>query len=78
KQCENVSCQSVTSSAPFVSEQVHEANSIKFHSQLVSKLKQQIDDLTDMSGSDTTKKIRYYHDRVDFHGDILMKPPGAT
>ncbi|CAF3081361.1 unnamed protein product [Rotaria socialis] len=77
KQCENVSCQSVTSSAPFVSEQVHEANPIKFHSQLVSKLKRQIDDLTDMSGSDTTKTIRYYHDRVDFHGDILMKPPGA-
>jgi hypothetical protein len=24
-----------------------------------------------------TKQIRYYHDRIDFHGDILLKPTSA-
>ncbi len=28
--------------------------------------------------NDHSRQIRYYHDRVDFHGEILMKPPAAT
>ena len=27
--------------------------------------------------NDNTRQIRYYHDRIDFRGDILMKPPAA-
>jgi hypothetical protein len=29
------------------------------------------------NGNDTTRQIRYYHDRIDFHGEILMKPPAG-
>jgi hypothetical protein len=29
------------------------------------------------NGNDTSRQIRYYHDRIDFHGEILMKPPAA-
>jgi hypothetical protein len=25
----------------------------------------------------TTRQIRYFQDRIDFHGEILMKPQGA-
>ncbi|CAF1207211.1 unnamed protein product [Adineta ricciae] len=28
-------------------------------------------------GSDSARQIRYYQDRIDFHGDILMKPKAA-
>ena len=27
--------------------------------------------------NDSTRQIRYYHDRIDFHGEILLKPPAA-
>ncbi len=29
------------------------------------------------NSNDNTRQIRYYHDRIDFRGEILMKPPGA-
>jgi hypothetical protein len=27
--------------------------------------------------NDNTRQIRYYQDRIDFHGEILMKPQAA-
>jgi hypothetical protein len=60
----------------------------KIRSQLLSRIKQQPNDVTntgdnndDLDGNslanDNTRQIRYYHDRIDFRGDILMKPPAA-
>jgi len=60
----------------------------KIRSQLLSRMKQQPNDVTntgdnnnDLDGNslanDNTRQIRYYHDRIDFRGDILMKPPAA-
>jgi hypothetical protein len=57
----------------------------KSRSQLISRAKQQPNDVTntDLHGdannalSDTSRQIRYYNDRIDFRGDILLKPPAA-
>ena len=60
----------------------------KIRTQLLSRMKQQPNDVTntginnnDLDGNnlanDSTRQIRYYHDRIDFRGDILMKPPAA-
>jgi hypothetical protein len=62
----------------------------KIRSQLLSRLKQQPNDVTNTGGNnnnndldgnnlanDSSRQIRYYHDRIDFRGDILMKPPAA-
>jgi hypothetical protein len=60
----------------------------KIRSQLLSRIKHQSnavrnpdennDDLHGNSlANDNTRQIRYYHDRIDFRGDILMKPPAA-
>lgn len=66
----------------------HETIPHKIRSQLLSRIKQQPNDVTntgdnndDLDGNslanDNTRQIRYYHDRIDFRGDILMKPPAA-
>ena len=66
----------------------HETIPSKIRSQLLSRMKQQPngntntgemnDDLDRNSlTNDNTRQIRYYHDRIDFRGDILMKPPAA-
>ncbi|CAF2932342.1 unnamed protein product [Rotaria sp. Silwood2] len=60
----------------------------KIRSQLSTRMKHQPNDVTntgetnrDLDGNslvnDNTRQIRYYHDRIDFRGDILMKPPAA-
>jgi hypothetical protein len=60
----------------------------KIRSQLLSRMKQQPNDVTNTGentddltrnnlANDNTRQIRYYHDRIDFRGDILMKPPAA-
>jgi hypothetical protein len=60
----------------------------KIRSQLLSRIKQQPNDVTNTGdnnedlevnnlANDNTRQIRYYHDRIDFRGDILMKPPAA-
>ncbi|CAF0721228.1 unnamed protein product [Adineta steineri] len=60
----------------------------KIRSQLLSRIKQQPNDVTNTNENnddlnrnnlthDNTRQIRYYHDRIDFRGDILMKPPAA-
>lgn len=64
----------------------------KIRSQLQARIKQQqqqqsnhainVDDNNDEMdvnslANDNTRQIRYYHDRIDFRGDILMKPPAA-
>ena len=60
----------------------------KIRSQLLTRVKQQPNDVTNTNdnhqdldatnvNSDNTRQIRYYHDRIDFRGDILMKPPAA-
>lgn len=61
----------------------------KIRTQLLSRIKQHQpndvtntgDDNDDSDGNslanDNTRQIRYYHDRIDFRGDILMKPPAA-
>ena len=69
-------------------QQTNETLPNKIRSQLLSRIKQQPNDVTntdnnhqDLDGNsptnDNTRQIRYYHDRIDFRGDILMKPPGA-
>ena len=90
----------ITSSSPSTSPQssssvlsklspyTHEAIPFKIRSQLLSRIKQQPNDVTNTSENnqhpdgdglvnDQTRQIRYYHDRIDFRGDILLKPPGA-
>ena len=64
-------------------------NPSKIRSHLLSRIKQQqldhainADDNNDEMdvnslANDNTRQIRYYHDRIDFRGDILMKPPAA-
>lgn len=65
-----------------------EGLSCKIRSQLLSRMKQHPNDVTNTvvkdvhadgyNGSgDMTRQIRYYHDRIDFRGDILLKPPAA-
>jgi hypothetical protein len=60
----------------------------KIRSQLLSRIKQQPNDVTNTGANnedldannlanDNSRQIRYYHDRIDFRGDILMKPPAA-
>ncbi|CAF4767747.1 unnamed protein product, partial [Rotaria sp. Silwood1] len=60
----------------------------KVRSHLSTRMKHQPNDVTntgennhDLDGTslanDNTRQIRYYHDRIDFRGDILMKPPAA-
>lgn len=60
----------------------------KIRSQLLTRAKQQPNDVTNINDNhqdsdgnsltnDSTRQIRYYHDRIDFRGDILMKPPAA-
>ncbi|CAF1195999.1 unnamed protein product [Rotaria sordida] len=60
----------------------------KIRSQLSTRMKHQPNDVTntgennhDLDGNslanDNTRQIRYFHDRIDFRGDILMKPPAA-
>lgn len=61
----------------------------KIRSQLLSRIKQQQSDHAinandnndemdvNSLANDNTRQIRYYHDRIDFRGDILMKPPAA-
>lgn len=66
-----------TSSPPSISEQPIEHRPVKFRSHVSTHMEQQSNDLVDMNENDSTKKVRYYQDRVDFHGDILMKPPAA-
>ena len=90
----------ITSSSPSTSPQssssalskqspfTHETGPFKIRSQLLSRIKQQPNDVTNTSENnqhahgdglvnDQTRQIRYYHDRIDFRGDILLKPPGA-
>ncbi|CAM4860204.1 unnamed protein product [Rotaria socialis] len=66
----------------------NESIPIKIRSQLSPRIKQQPNDVTntgennddlerDSLANDNTRQIRYYHDRIDFRGDILMKPPAA-
>ncbi|CAF1192342.1 unnamed protein product [Adineta ricciae] len=66
----------------------HDTAPFKIRSHLLSRIKHQPNDVTntgemnddaDRNGltSDSTRQIRYYHDRIDFRGDILMKPPAA-
>lgn len=47
----------------------------------IKRATQQPNDVTNTGRStenvDQTRKVHYYQDRVDFRGDILMKPPGA-
>jgi hypothetical protein len=52
---------------------LNESIAIKTPVPLYSRIKQQAKD----AGNDNTRQIRYYHDRIDFHGDILMKPKAA-
>ena len=40
-------------------------------------VKSQADERKILAGNDSTRQIRYYQDRIDFHGDILMKPKAA-
>ncbi|CAF0787468.1 unnamed protein product [Rotaria sordida] len=72
KNNDKIPCQST-----LISPQLNESRPIKIRSGLFSKIKQQSNSITDMNDNDTTRKIRYYNDRVDFHGDILMKPQAA-
>lgn len=66
----------------------NESLPFKIRSQLLSRSKNQPNDVTNMAekeitsdlngiSNDTTRQIRYYHDRIDFRGDILYKPPAA-
>lgn len=66
----------------------NESIPFKIRSQLSARIKQQPNDVTntgetnddldrDSLANDSTRQIRYYHDRIDFRGDILMKPPAA-
>ncbi|UJR20786.1 hypothetical protein I4U23_023899 [Adineta vaga] len=40
-------------------------------------IKSQVNDKRNLDENDSTRQIRYYQDRIDFHGDILMKPKAA-
>lgn len=42
---------------------------ITLNSEIFSRIKHQT--------NNDSRQIRYYHDRIDFHGDILMKPQAA-
>jgi hypothetical protein len=100
EQHETVPTPPITSSSPSSSPQSsssglsklnhlnNETLPFKIRSQLLSRMKQQSNDITntvdnndDLNGNsltnDNTRQIRYYHDRIDFRGDILMKPPAA-
>jgi len=102
EQHEPVSTPPITSSSPSLSSPRsssgltklnhlnNQAIPFKIRSQLLSRIKQQPNDVTntgdnnnnnDLDGNglanDNTRQIRYYHDRIDFRGDILMKPPAA-
>lgn len=72
-----MSSQSAEATVSPISQQSNEFKSTKIHPDLQSRIKQEPNDTIHGNGHDTTKKIRYYQDRVDFHGDILMKPPAA-
>ena len=58
-----------------------EASPSTNQSDLFVRATQQPNDVTNTSrsndGTDQTRQIRYYHDRIDFRGDILLKPPAA-
>jgi hypothetical protein len=92
EQNETVPTPPITSSSPSSSPGLTKLNNetipFKIRSQLLSRIKQQPNDVTntgdnndDLDGNnlanDNTRQIRYYHDRIDFRGDILMKPPAA-
>ncbi|CAF2827266.1 unnamed protein product [Rotaria sp. Silwood2] len=77
KDNDKVPCPSITSHSTLISQQLNESKPLKIRSGLFSKIKQQSNDVTGTNDNDTSRKIRYYNDRVDFHGDILMKPQAA-
>ncbi|CAF1188910.1 unnamed protein product [Adineta steineri] len=63
----------LTSNSPNINESLLR----KVPSGIYSRIKQQVNDVGHLDGNDKTRQIRYYHDRIDFHGDILMKPKAA-
>ncbi|CAF0879057.1 unnamed protein product [Rotaria sp. Silwood1] len=77
KDNDKVPCQSITSHSTSISQQLNEPKPLKIRSGLFSKTKQQTNDVTNVNDNDISRKIRYYHDRVDFHGNIIMKPQAA-
>ena len=56
-----------------------QSSKIKHHSNnRINKNETNNDDLNGTTlTNDSSRQIRYYHDRIDFRGDILMKPPAA-
>ena len=65
---------SIKSSFSSLSPQYNESVSTKIRPKTYSRVKLQSND-TDRNN--VTRKIHYYHDRIDFDGDILMKPIAA-
>ena len=66
----------------------NESLPFKIRSQILNRIKQQPNDVTNTADKDlhadannglgdTSRQIRYYNDRIDFRGDILLKPPAA-
>jgi hypothetical protein len=80
--------QSSSSILSKISQLHNETIPFRIRSQLLSRIKQQPNDVTNISekehhpdhintSNDNSRQIRYYHDRIDFRGDILFKPPAA-
>ena len=80
-QPDTVSTVSNRSNSPIVYSQLKESIAAKIRSQLFSRMHQDSNDAINtgepLDTHDVTRQIRYYHDRIDFRGDILIKPPGA-
>ena len=55
----------------------NESTSIKTSPGIYPRIKQPTNNVGNTDGNDNIRQIRYYHDRIDFHGDILMKPKAA-
>jgi hypothetical protein len=58
-----------------------DVDDVKYRREIYSTMTSTSPDTVDTSPNndvaDQTRQIRYYHDRVDFRGDILLKPAGA-
>lgn len=80
-QPDTISTASNRSNSPIGYSHVNQSIAAKIRSQLFSRTHQDSNDVTNtgepLDTHDVTRQIRYYHDRIDFRGDILIKPPGA-